>query len=81
MKHIAHPIIGDATHGKGIHNRFFQRQFDCHRLLLACVEVSFRHPLSGRQATIRCPVGDAFAALLQRLGWPADWTAPSPQPE
>jgi tRNA pseudouridine65 synthase len=81
MKHIAHPIIGDATHGKGIHNRFFQRQFDCHRLLLACVEVSFRHPLSGRQATIRCPVGDAFAALLQRLGWPGDWTAPSPQPE
>ncbi len=26
LKHIAHPIIGDATHGKGKHNRFFAEQ-------------------------------------------------------
>ena len=28
LKHIAHPIIGDATWGKGIHNRFLQQRFD-----------------------------------------------------
>ncbi len=72
MKHIAHPIIGDATHGKGVHNRYFQREFGCGRLLLACVEVSFQHPLSSARTTIRCPVGGEFAAVLQRLGWPAD---------
>src|SRR5690606_26386305 len=27
LKHINHPIIGDAKHGKGNHNRFFQTQF------------------------------------------------------
>ena len=69
MKHIAHPIIGDATHGKGIHNRFFQQRFGCHRLLLACVELRFRHPLSGAEMTIRAPVGDQFAELVARLGW------------
>jgi tRNA pseudouridine65 synthase len=49
LKHIGHPIIGDAKHGKGIHNRFFQSQFDCHRLLLACIKLEFDHPLSGEQ--------------------------------
>ena len=69
MKHIAHPIIGDATHGKGNHNRFFQTRFGCHRLLLACTEIRFRHPADGREMTIRAPVGDQFAEVLDRLGW------------
>jgi tRNA pseudouridine65 synthase len=71
MKHIAHPIIGDATHGKGIHNRFFQSQFGCHRLLLACTELRFRHPLDGTAMHIRAPLGDQFAAVIERLGWNA----------
>jgi tRNA pseudouridine65 synthase len=69
MKYIAHPIIGDATHGKGRHNRFFQTQFGCHRLLLACTEIRFRHPLDGREVTLLAPVGDQFSALLDRFGW------------
>jgi tRNA pseudouridine65 synthase len=71
MKHIAHPIIGDATHGKGRHNRWFQQQFGCDRLLLACTELAFRHPTDGREMIVRAPLGDQFAALLARLGWPA----------
>lgn len=71
LKHIAHPIVGDATHGKGRHNRFFQQQFGCHRLLLACVELRFRHPLSGEDMSIRAPIGDQFAAVLDQLGWAA----------
>jgi len=76
MKHISHPIIGDATHGKGVHNRYFQRQFDCARLLLACVEMRFRHPASGAALALRAPVGDAFAAVLARLGWTGQDSAP-----
>jgi tRNA pseudouridine65 synthase len=71
MKHIAHPIIGDATHGKGRHNRWFQQQFGCDRLLLACTELAFRHPADGREMIVRTPPGDQFAALLARLDWPA----------
>ncbi len=69
MKHIAHPIIGDATHGKGVHNRFFKQQFACDRMLLACTELGFRHPLSGEPLRIQAPLGDQFASVIARLGW------------
>jgi tRNA pseudouridine65 synthase len=69
MKHIGHPIIGDATHGKGIHNRFFQREFGCHRLLLACVRMAFLHPLSGEKVGIGGTAQGQFAALLERFDW------------
>jgi tRNA pseudouridine65 synthase len=71
MKHIAHPIIGDATHGKGLHNRFFQAHFGCDRLLLACTELRFRHPDDARPMRIAAPVGGQFAAVLRALGWEA----------
>lgn len=69
MKHIAHPIIGDATHGKGVHNRFFRDVLGCDRLLLACVELRLRHPGSGEALVLTSGPGAAFAALLARLGW------------
>ncbi|MDP2793811.1 MAG: pseudouridine synthase [Sulfurisoma sp.] len=75
MKHISHPIIGDATHGKGRHNRFFQSEFGCGRLLLACVSIVFRHPVTGQKVSVTAgnPRGigvtpkDQFAALLDHF--------------
>jgi tRNA pseudouridine65 synthase len=69
MKHIAHPIIGDATHGKGVHNRFFQQAFDCHRLLLTCTRLRLSHPVTGLPLQIEAPLNDAFAGLMRRFGW------------
>jgi len=69
LKHIAHPIIGDATHGKGIHNRFFAEQFSCQRMLLACTALAFDHPADARRIQIKAPVSGAFAATLAQLGW------------
>jgi tRNA pseudouridine65 synthase len=69
LKHIAHPIIGDATYGKGRHNRFFAERFDCHRLLLACTELCFNHPASGRRLRIAAPLSGEFAAALAHAGW------------
>ena len=69
MKHIAHPVIGDATHGKGIHNRFFASQFGCDRLLLACIALRFRHPVTGGGMTIEAPLGDAFADICKQFSW------------
>ena len=69
FKHIAHPIIGDATHGKGIHNRFFAEQFSCPRMLLACTSLTFNHPASGERLQINAPVSGCFAATLEQLGW------------
>lgn len=71
MKHISHPIIGDATFGKGRHNRFFQQHLDSHRLLLACTRLSLPHPHSGAPLRIDAPPAADFAALIERLGWRA----------
>ncbi len=69
LKHIAHPIIGDSTYGKGRHNRHFAENLACHRLLLACTQISFDHPLTGQRMEIKAPVSGEFAAILARFGW------------
>lgn len=69
LKHVAHPIIGDATYGKGRHNRLFQELFGCHRLLLACLEMRLAHPVSGKPLTLTAPLADDFASVIQALGW------------
>ena len=70
LKHIAHPIIGDATYGKGRHNRFFVDHFGCHRLLLACTKLGFCHPTNNQRLEIKAPVSGEFAATLAQLRWP-----------
>jgi tRNA pseudouridine65 synthase len=69
LKHIAHPIIGDATYGKGRHNRLFQELFGSHRLLLACLEMRLTHPVSGEPLILRAPLAEDFQSVLETLGW------------
>ncbi|MDO8340935.1 MAG: pseudouridine synthase [Candidatus Woesebacteria bacterium] len=71
MKHIAHPIIGDATWGKGLHNRYFQQRFGCGRLLLACTRIELRHPQDGRHVSVSAPLEPGFASVVSALGWAA----------
>ena len=78
MKHIAHPIIGDATFGKGVHNRFFQQHFGCGRLLLACTQLGFTHPATGVQQVIDAPLAPGFSRLLQAMGWEIPPHSPAP---
>ena len=69
LKHLSHPIIGDATYGKGRHNRLFQTLFGCQRLLLACTALSFAHPATRAPLHITAPLEDDFRAVLRHLGW------------
>lgn len=69
MKHIAHPIIGDATHGKGRHNRLFQELFGHPRLLLAATDMQLAHPVSGQALHLRAELAVDFAEVVERLGW------------
>lgn len=64
-----YPIIGDAKHGKGLHNRFFREQLACPRLLLAAVGMSFWHP--ERQATLHldAALDSDMCQLFERFGW------------
>lgn len=69
MKHISHPIVGDTTHGRGEHNRFFREQFDCHRLLLQARELGFNHPFTHEQVDLRAADEADWNDILAHLGW------------
>ena len=71
MKHIGHPIIGDAKHGKGVHNRFFQQHYGCQGLLLACVELRLVHPVRGRELCLQAGLGDNWGRVVAAFGWAA----------
>lgn len=76
LKHIAHPIIGDANWGKAVHNRFFQQRFDSHRLLLASVRLELKHPRTDCALSITAPLEDNFIHVNSALGW--DWVPEKP---
>ena len=69
LKHIAHPIIGDATYGKGRHNRLFQELFGSHRLLLACTRLALAHPVTEAPLEIVASVAEDFGSVAAALGW------------
>ncbi len=70
LKHAAHPIIGDATYGKGPLNRAFAAHTGCARLLLHCARLVLPHP-DGGTLDLAAPLDGAFAALLHTFGWAA----------
>lgn len=80
LKHIAHPIIGDSTYGKGLHNRLFAEHLGCQRLFLACTATHLSHPVSGAPLALHAPLATDFAAIIERLGWQEALSAhPDPQ--
>lgn len=71
-----YPIIGDAKHGKGNHNRFFHERLDCPGLLLAAVGLSFPHPSKPARLHLSAALGSDMSKLFERFGWAGH--APSP---
>jgi len=69
LKHVAHPVIGDATYGKGRHNRLFARLFGSDRLLLACVELRLRHPVTGTLLAFARTARGRLRARHSCVGW------------
>jgi tRNA pseudouridine65 synthase len=79
LKQLGHPILGDIKHGKGPHNRYAEVEFG-RGLLLACVQMTFPHPVSGESLTLNAPLESRFTRLIQRWDWvqhlPAEWFHP-----
>jgi tRNA pseudouridine65 synthase len=69
LKHIGYPLIGDAKHGKGVHNRFFRAQYNCQRLLLACTAMAFAHPVSGQPLVLQAALDAPFQRVLRAFDW------------
>lgn len=68
MKHAAHPILGDATYGKGPLNRAFAAHTGGARLFLHCARLVLPHP-DGGALDLTAPLTGDFAALVHALGW------------
>jgi tRNA pseudouridine65 synthase len=69
LKHIFHPIVGDTSHGDGVHNTFFRDYFGCYQLLLAATGLSFTHPYSHANIEISAALDNVFAGVVADLGW------------
>jgi len=91
LKHLAHPILGDATHGKGPLNRWWAERLGQQRLWLHAWALDFTHPLTGAPVALRSALrwdGSALAVadpappdLRDWLGWQAsaDWLPEPPR--
>ncbi len=65
LKHLAHPIIGDSTHGKGAHNRAVAAWLGAQRLWLHAQCLALPHPMHpDRPLTLTAPLGAEWAAVL-----------------
>ena len=60
-KHMAHPIIGDATHGKGPLNRAVATVVGVQRLWLHASELALPHPVTGQALRLQAPPGPEWA--------------------
>jgi tRNA pseudouridine65 synthase len=63
FKHIAHPLVGDTTHGKGAHNRAVAQWLGVSRLWLHCEWME----LAGVPRIVAAP-GQEWASLLRDSG-------------
>ena len=61
LKHSAHPIIGDATHGKGPLNRALAGLLGQQRLWLHAGRLELAHPVTGAALAIEAQPGAEWA--------------------
>jgi tRNA pseudouridine65 synthase len=73
LKHIAHPIVGDSTHGKGAHNRAVAAWLGVQRLWLHAARIEL--PAVGTRAptVIEAAPGPEWQPLLPGPGAASGW--------
>lgn len=69
LKHINHPIIGDANYGKGKLNRAFQDHYELHRMALHATSIKFCHPENHTRICIRAPLPKDLTGPLTTMGF------------
>lgn len=84
LRGLAHPVIGDTTHGDGDQNRRFRSELSCHRLMLHAAALTVPHPRDGTLRHLQAPPDEEWVRTMEALGWAEDaaaaWAA-LPDPE
>jgi tRNA pseudouridine65 synthase len=69
LKHINHPVIGDANYGKGKLNRAFRASYGLHRLALHAISLSLPWPEGGQITTFHAPLPASLREPFERMGF------------
>lgn len=72
LKHISHPLIGDANYGKGPLNRALRDRYGLARLALHAAAIELSHPRGGQPLAVHAPLPDDLAGPLARMGFPPE---------
>lgn len=78
LKHLSHPILGDATHGKGPLNRAVAALLGTQRLWLHAQDLQLPHPVSGQTLRLHAPLGPEWA-LWEGYGHMPQSASPQPR--
>jgi tRNA pseudouridine65 synthase len=73
MKHLGHPVLGDACYGRGEHNRWLAERYGLGRLSLHALSLSLSHPATGLPVTFRASVPPDLAGPWQAMGFSPAW--------
>ena len=74
MKHVDHPIIGDANYGKGKLNRALRDGYGLDRLALHAGRLGFDEPGTGERREVVAPLPEDLTRPLGRMGYrQGDW--------
>lgn len=78
LKHVSNPIIGDATHGKGPHNRWWAERLALRRMWLHAWSLAFRHPRTGEGLQLCSEIAALHAVLGDAVARPAPTAGAGP---
>ena len=69
LKHLSHPILGDARYGKGKYNRYMAEHYGADRLMLHARSLAVTHPVLGTQIRIEAPIEGSMKSLFEQFDW------------
>jgi RluA family pseudouridine synthase len=67
MKHIGHPLLLDSIYGDPRMDRAFKKHHKFRRFFLHASRLSFPHPVTGKEITVRAPLPQSFERVLGEL--------------
>jgi tRNA pseudouridine65 synthase len=67
LKHLAHNVLGDTTHGKGRINAYLREHYGLPRMFLHAWRLAFDHPVTGARVQVRAPLPDDLRSFLLRV--------------
>ena len=68
LKHLGHPVIGDANHGRGDLNRLLAARVGLRRLALHAATLCFPHPATGAALSLSAALPPDLATPFDALG-------------